>query len=92
LDDIATLRVPAQDATVDRTDAKGAGEARIAIGHLVDEQKIANQQCILHRPRVEPERLEEQGSEHTGDQQGIDDGLDGFNDAAVSLRLGRHAG
>ena len=83
---IAALRVTRQNAARNRADRKGAGIFRIAIGHLVDEQKVADQQRVFHRFRRDPEGLEKHRAEHPGDQQGIDDRLDEFDDAAFGLR------
>jgi hypothetical protein len=49
--DVAALGLRAEDAPRKGAQPERAGILRIAIGHLVDEQEVADQQRLLHRPR-----------------------------------------
>jgi len=66
------------------------GRVGVAIGHLVDEQEIPDQQRVLHGPGRDPERLEKDRAEHPRDQQCIDDGLDRLGDCAAFFLLFSH--
>ena len=88
--DIPALRLGGEQAALNRAHGERAGILRIAIGHFVDEQEIANQQRVFHRPRWDPEGLKEQRAEHTRNQQGINNCLDGFDDTAVVICFRRH--
>ena len=57
-----------------------AGGVRVAVGELVDEQEVANEQGVLHRAGRNPEGLEEQGAKHARDQQRPEQCLDDFPD------------
>jgi hypothetical protein len=85
-DDIATVRRAAEDAAREGAHRERAGMAGIAVGHLVDEEEVADQQRVLHRSRRDPERLKEQGAEDPRDQQRVDHGLHRFPYAVL---LGR---
>ena len=82
---IAALGVIAQDTARNRANAKGTGIARIAIGHLVDEDEVADQQRGLHRLRGNPEGLKEQCAEGPRDQQRPDHSLDGLANSAFGF-------
>ena len=69
----------------------GARRIGIAVSHLVHEKEIADQQRLFHRPRRDPEGLEEQGPKDTGDQQRPEDCLDGFDKGVAGFFLGGHA-
>ena len=62
---------------------------RIAVGHLVHEYEVADQQRVLHGTRRNPEGLEKEGAEHAGDQERPKDGFYGF-DEWVPVLLLRH--
>jgi hypothetical protein len=55
----------------------------VAVGIFRDEQIVADQQRRLHRPGGDVERLEQEGADHQGDQQGMDDDADGFTKSAL---------
>ncbi|MPL88756.1 hypothetical protein SDC9_34783 [bioreactor metagenome] len=84
-DDIAAFGLAREDPAGDRAGGERAGMARIAVGHLVDEEEVADQQRVLHRARGNPERLEEQGAEHPRDHQCPDDGFHRLDDAAFGF-------
>jgi hypothetical protein len=93
--DIAAFRIGAEDppgkrAKADLRQRDLTGIARIAVGHLVDEQEVANQQRVFHRFRWNPEWLEEDRAEGGSDHQCPEDGLDRLDDTAVCLVF-RHA-
>ena len=48
--DVAPHRVAGEDPALDRADRERAGVLRVAVGHLVDEQEVADQERRLHRP------------------------------------------
>ena len=85
---VAALRLAREDAAVERAHRERAGMPRVAVGHLVDEQEVADQERRLHRARRDPERLEEQRADHAGEQQRVDDGLDELEKPALGLALG----
>ena len=85
---IAALWLAAQDAARNRAECEGAGIARIAIGHFVHKDEIADQQSIFHRFRRNPERLKEQGAEQTRNHQRIDHRFDRLDNATVAFRHG----
>src|SRR6056297_997057 len=79
------------DIKTDRRDAdRRARGIGIPIGHLVDEEKIADQQRVFHRPRRNPEGLIENRAENSGDHQGPEDGFHRFPNAAARLAVARH--
>ena len=69
------------DIEANSTDADGwTGRIGIAIGHLIDEEEIADQQRLFHRAGRNPEGLKKQGAEDTGNQKCVDDCLDRLDD------------
>ncbi len=86
--DILGVDVDAEPLDADRR-ARGIG---IAVGHLVDEEEVADQQRVLHRAGGDPERLKEQGAEDARDQERPEDRLDRFPDRVKKAAFARHVG
>ena len=80
-DDVAALRLAAEDPPLERAERPGQRMLRIAVSVLGDEQVVADQQRRLHRPGRDPERLEQQRAEHHRDEDRVDDRFDRFCEA-----------
>jgi hypothetical protein len=95
-DHVAALGLGGEDAArqeraqVHPADGR-AGRRGIAIGPFRDEQIVADQQRRFHRAGGNPEGLEQQGAEHAGDEQGVDDGLEEFAEPLPLFRARHHA-
>src|ERR1700692_4826657 len=63
----------------------------VTVGIFRDEQIVADQQRRLHRSRGDVEGLEQEGADHEGNQQSMNDDADGFTQAALSFCPGCHA-
>ena len=82
-----------------RPDAAGEQRRRererifaVAVGIFRDEQVVADQQRLLHRPGRNVERLEQEGADHQRDDERVEDHAHRLGDAAFfSLRARRHA-
>ncbi|CAD5254240.1 hypothetical protein BOS5A_200099 [Bosea sp. EC-HK365B] len=96
--DVAALRLGGPDPALEQRRAERHRVLRIAVGVFRDEQVIADQQRRDQRARGDVEGLEQQGADHEGDEQRLDDDLDRLEDAAfvlglvLDLGVVRHAG
>ena len=90
--DIAALWLAFKDAARNGAFEERAGISRIAIGHLIDEQKITDQQCVFHRTGRNPERLEKQRPEYTRNDQGPKNCFDRLDYACHQFRALLHFG
>ena len=56
----------------------------VAVGELVDEQVVADEQRVLHRARRDVEGLEDQRADDDRDEQSLEADLDDLAEAALS--------
>ena len=80
--DVAALRRVAEHPAREEAHRKREGVLAVAVRVLRDEQIVADQQGRDHRAGRDVERLDREGTDHHGNQHGIDDRAHGFAPAA----------
>jgi len=75
-DDVATLRLTAEDSALEQVRRERQRILRIAVGELVDEDVVADQQRRHHRARRNGEGLEQDRADDHRQEQSLDDDLD----------------
>ena len=83
--DIAALWFACENAAFEEVRREGQRILRIAVGELVDEDVVANQERRHHRAGRNCEGLKEHGPDHHRQQQGLDDDLDVFPEGTLLL-------
>ena len=80
--DVAALGQGGEDAAGEQVWREGQRVPRVAVAVFGNKEVVADQQGWFHRAGGDVERLEGDGADADGDQAGIDDGLDVFDERA----------
>lgn len=84
-DDVATLRIGAEQAAAEDVRREGQRIFRIAVSELIDEDVVADEQRRHHRTGRNGKGLEQHRTDHHRQNQRLDDDFDIFPEG---IRLG----